>query len=80
MHMLSPCFQHIAPLNAPLPGSLARQLFRKVTNFKISGRRPAELKAFLTAVGRHAALHSFSEGPAGSLLHVFPAINKILRF
>jgi hypothetical protein len=29
---ISPCFQHIAPLHAPLPGSLARQKNYKLNN------------------------------------------------
>jgi hypothetical protein len=41
---------HLCP--AVLPGSLPRQPCRQLC--------PAELQVFLSAVGRHAALHSFS--------------------
>jgi hypothetical protein len=44
------------PYPAALPGSFARLPCINL----ITGRRPAELQAFLTAVGRHAALHSCS--------------------
>jgi hypothetical protein len=39
--LISPCFQHIAPL----PGSLLRQPCINITSL-ITGRRPAELQAF----------------------------------
>jgi hypothetical protein len=42
------------------------------------GRRPADrIARFFTAMGRHAALHTFS---AGSLVQAFPVIYKTLRF
>jgi hypothetical protein len=56
----SPCFQHIAPLHAALSGGLVRQpcpaALQKSYKLLITSSRPAELQAFLTAVGRHAVL------------------------
>jgi hypothetical protein len=55
-----------------LPGSLAWQPCRIIKSL-ITGRRPAELQAFLRP-------YAYFYRRAGSLVQAFPAINKILRF
>jgi hypothetical protein len=64
------------PAALRLPGSHAAIAILQGFNNRPS-RRPAELKALETAVGRQAYVY---QPKASSLLQAFPAINMTLRF
>jgi hypothetical protein len=81
---ISPCFQHIAPLHAPLSGSLARQpcpaalpgsLARQPCPAAFQKIRPASF-SYAEGLKLNAALHSFSEGRQFIACFIFTAVGR----